>query len=224
LSQNTNPVPYRPEYGLYRLPGEDEARYQLTSVFVPAARQNLTAVLVARTDALGVPELVLINLSVEDQVPGPRQIEALLEQDPVISQQFSLWRTGGSQVWTGHLHLVPVGGRFLYMEPVFLAAEQDAIPELRRFVVSDGVRVEMTESLTDAIALLAGFDVVTAVTGVADVTDVVADPAPTSAWPSAALDLLEEAESRARAGDWQGYGEALDRLRVLLRRLDAAGG
>ena len=110
------------------------------------------------------------------------------------------------------------------MEPVFLAAEQDAIPELRRFVVSDGVRVEMTESLTDAIGLLAGYDVVTAVTGVADVEDVAADPAPTSAWPSAALDLLEEAESRARAGDWQGYGEALDRLRALLRRLDASGG
>ena len=75
-----------------------------------------------------------------------------MEQDPVISQQFSLWRTGGSEVWTGHLHLVPTGNRIVYVEPVFLAAEADAIPELRRFVVSDGRRVAMTENLGDAIA------------------------------------------------------------------------
>ena len=232
LAENTSPVQYRPEYGLYQLPGEDEARYQLTTVFVPAGRQNLTGVLVARTDASGEPELNLIDVAVEDQVPGPRQIEALVEQDPQISQQFSLWRTGGSEVWTGHLHLVPIGNRFLYLEPVFLAAEEDAIPELRRFVVSDGVRVAMTESLGDAIGQLAGLDVPTAVndlsavTNLSEVTDLSEGAPPgvaTADWPSAALILLEEAESRAREGDWQGFGEALDRLRALLRTLEAGG-
>ena len=232
LAENTSPVQYRAEYGLYQLPGEGEARYQLTTVFVPAGRQNLTAVLVARTDALGEPELILIDVEVEDQVPGPRQIEALVEQDPQISQQFSLWRTGGSEVWTGHLHLVPIGNRILYLEPVFLVAQEDAIPELRRFVVSDGVRVAMTESLADAIGQLAGFDVLTGGTDVPAVTDLPAVTAlgdgetpgvGTTDWPSAALDLLEEAESRARDGDWEGFGEALDRLRELLRTLEAGG-
>ncbi|GIT51297.1 MAG: hypothetical protein Ct9H300mP15_15100 [Gemmatimonadota bacterium] len=104
-----------------------------------------------------MPDVVLFDVSVADQISGPRQIEALVEQDPEISQQFSLWRTGGSDVWTGHLHVVPVGNRILYMEPVFLAAEADAIPELRRFVVSDGRRVAMTEQLSGAISQLAGF-------------------------------------------------------------------
>ena len=156
LAQGTTPVPYRAEYGLYTLPGETEPRFHLTAVFVPAGRQNLTGVLVGRTDESGVPELVLLDVPVEDQIPGPRQIEALVEQDPQISQQFSLWRTGGSQVWTGHLHLVPLRDRFVYVEPVFLAAEADAIPELRRFVVSDGRRVAMTEDLGAAITQLAG--------------------------------------------------------------------
>ena len=138
LAQGTTPVPYQPEYGLYRLPGEEESDFLLTSVFVPRGRQNLTAILTASSDPDRYGELVLFDVPVEDQVPGPRQVEALIEQDPVISQQFSLWRTGGSQVWTGHLHLVPVGRTLLYMEPVFLAAEEDAIPDLTRFVVSDG--------------------------------------------------------------------------------------
>lgn len=221
LAENTSPVPYRPEYGLYALPGEAETRYQLTTVFVPAGRQNLTAILVARTDDEGVPELILIDVPVEDELPGPRQVEALVEQDPQISQQFSLWRTGGSEVWTGHLHLVPVGNRILYMEPVFLAAEEDAIPELRRFVVSDGVRVAMTETLADAIAQLAGLRLASAPREREQ--GATAPPAASLPWPSAALDLLDEAESRAREGDWQGFGDALDRLRALLERLRGEG-
>ncbi|MGD2047229.1 MAG: UPF0182 family protein, partial [Gemmatimonadota bacterium] len=218
LAEGTSPVAYRPEYGLYTLPGESETRFNLTTVFVPAGRQNLTGYLVGRIDPSGVPEIVLLDVPVEAQIPGPRQIEALVEQDPQISQQFSLWRTGGSQVWTGHLHLVPLGGRFVYMEPVFLAAEADAIPELRRFVVSDGRRVAMTEDLSSAIAALAGQGYV-APSDTGEGEDVV----PTESgqrWPAAALDLLERAESSARDGNWQGFGDALDELRDLLERLD----
>jgi len=164
---------------------------------------------------------------VSDQILGPRQIEALVEQDPLISQQFSLWRTGGSEVWTGHLHLVPVGGRILYMEAVFLAAEEDAIPELRRFVVSDGSRVVMTETLAGAIDQLAGFAVLPRVAATTAESEGRVGNVGTEipgVWPTAALDLLERAESRAREGDWQGFGEALEELRALLQRLRSGAG
>lgn len=220
LAQGTTPVPYRPEYGIWTLPGEDEPGFNLTAVFVPAGRQNLTAMLVARADATGVPRLILYDVTVDDQVPGPRQIEALVEQDPQISQQFSLWRTGGSEVWTGHLHLVPVGGRLLYMEPVFLAAAADAIPELRRYVVSDGRRVAMTDDLAGSIAALAGFDLAPA--GSEEAGGV---PGPASGrWPVAALEVLDRAERLLRQGDWQGFGAALQELRVLLEGLGATSG
>ena len=227
LANSPNPVPYRPEYAIYRLPGESEARFQLTNVFVPAGRDNLTALFVARTDERGVPETILIDVPVDDQILGPRLIEAQVEQDPTISQQFTLWRTGGSQVWTGHLHLVPVGNRILYMEPVLLAAETDAIPELRRFVVSDGNGVVMVERLDDAAELFASR------AGGAPPpppTDEAGREAPDSGtgievaeWPAAALELLELAEARAREGDWQAYGEALDALRALLERFRSGG-
>jgi hypothetical protein len=147
---------YPPAYGLYRLPGDEEEGFHLTTVFVPKDRPNLTALLVARSDPERYGELLLLDIPVESQVPGPRQVEALVDQDPDISQQLSLWRQGGSQVWLGHLHVIPVGDRFLYMEPVFLAASGDAIPELRRFVVSDGRRVAMRDGLGAAVAALWG--------------------------------------------------------------------
>ncbi|MGE0160662.1 MAG: UPF0182 family protein [Gemmatimonadales bacterium] len=216
LAEGANPVPYRPEYALYALPGEASRRFHLTGLFVPAGRQNLRATLVGRTDPRGMPELILFDVALSDQVAGPRQIEALVEQDPEISQQFSLWRTGGSDVWTGHLHLVPVGGRLIYMEPIFLAADADAIPELRRYVVSDGRRVAMREQLADAVAALAGVQLAPSGGPAANLPAGVV-------WPSEALDLLERAESRARAGDWQGFGEALAELRVLLEGLQGGG-
>ncbi len=223
LAQGTTPVPYQPEYGLYRLPGEEKKDFLLTSVFVPRGRQNLTAILAASSDRERYGELVLFNVPVEDQVPGPRQVEALIEQDPLISQQFSLWRTGGSQVWTGHLHLVPVGRMLLYMEPVFLAAEEDAIPELRRFVVSDGYRVAMEETLQEAIQALARISdgAVPQFTSAEDMVDVPSLSLDTSQWPAEALDLLDVADAALRTGDFQGFGEALAELRALLEQLSS---
>ena len=127
-------------------------------------------------------------------------------------------------MWTGHLHLVPVGETLLYMEPVFLAAEEDAIPELRRFVVSDGRRVSMEETLERSIQALASIsseavELVAAANPDADV----ASPE-RSGWPSEALALLEGADAALRAGDFQRFGVALDELRSLLQNLAEPGG
>ena len=210
--RGTQSIEYRPEYAWYRLPGSDEAEFLLSTVFVPVGLQNLTAALIARSDPGRYGELRLYEFRIEDGVPGPRQVEALIEQDPTISQQFSLWRQGGSQVWTGHLHLVPVGSRVLYMEPVFLAAEEDAIPELRRFVVSDGTRVAMEETLAGALAALGGGRGAVMETRILPDADL-----PES---REALDLLDAAEEALRSGDWAGFGAALEQLRSVLEQLD----
>jgi hypothetical protein len=218
-------VAYIPEYGHYRLPGEEEAEFLLSTVFVPAGRQNLTGILVARCDPEGYGELTLFDIPVDEPAPGPRQVEALVEQDPTISQQFSLWRQGGSQVWSGHLHVVPLGRTLLYMEAIFLAAEADAIPELRRFVVSDGVRVAMEPTLEEAVRALA----LASGASMVEAPDAAMPGGPqTSAgelrWPQEALQLLELAQERLRAGDWSGFGATLDQLRSLLETLSEGGG
>jgi hypothetical protein len=222
LAQGTSPVTYQPEYGILRLPGDSVADFRLVTSFVPAGRQNLTGLLAGELDEGGRPRLRLFDVPVENQVPGPRQIEALVEQDPEISQQFSLWRTGGSRVWTGHLHVVPVGDRTVYMEPVFLAAEEDAIPELRRFVVSDGQRVAMEETLAGAVAALAG-EPLPAGGDVPVPGEGRAPAGPVGTLPDAALRLLDRAEELLREGDWAGFGAALQELRDLLRGAGGGG-
>ena len=214
-------VPYRAEYSLLELPGEDRESYVLSTLFVPQGRDNLASFLAARWSPERGSELMLWDVPVEEQIRGPSQIEAMIEQDPEISQQFSLWRQSGSQVWTGHLHLLPVESAVLYMEPIFLAAEANAIPEIRRFVVSDGQRVVMRTTIQEAVdALATGL-------GVLDGEDGViagAFPPPASGSPSIeeALQALESAETRLREGDWEGFGAGLSELRRILE--DHLGG
>jgi len=220
LSQSTSPVPYRPEYSLVQLPGDDAPHFQLTTVFVPAGRDNLTGLLAGRLDEAGRPVLRLLDFPISQELRGPRQVETLVEQDPVISQQFSLWRTGGSSVWTGHLHVIPVGDRVLYMEPIFLAADANAIPELRRFVVSDGERVSMEETLAGAVAALAGTEL--RELAAAAVAPGEGEPASTVG-AAEALGILDRAEERLRAGDFAGFGAALEELRRALESLSRGG-
>jgi len=216
-AQGTTSVAYLPEYALLQLPGDSVPYFQVNTVFVPAGRQNLTGLLSGRVDDRGRPRLRLLDFPISQELPGPGQVEAFIEQNPEISEQFSLWRQGGSDVWTGHLHVVPLGESILYMEPIFLAAEDNAIPELRRFVVSDGQRVAMEETLAGAVASLAG-----ASRGLAP-RETAAQPAPGREGPPAglAIEILEEAESRLRDGDFAGFGEALERLRRALQAMDS---
>ena len=221
-------VRYRPEYSSLKLPGEDQESYVLSTLFVPQGRENLASFLAARWSPESGSELLLWDAPVEEQIRGPSQIEAMIEQDPEISQQFSLWRQGGSQVWTGHLHLVPVENSLFYMEPIFLAADDNAIPEIRRFVVSDGQRVVMDPTVDGAITALA--------TGVGGVVldmegqegELVIEPVIETVRPASteeeALNALERAEERLHAGDWEGFGAGIDELRAILREGVDGGG
>jgi len=111
------------------------------------------------------------------------------------------------------------------MEPVFLAAEADAIPELRRFVVSDGRRVAMEETLDEAIHALAAIsgDARPNLEAVAGVS-IDLPAVDIGQWPAEGLTLLEDAETALRAGGYEGFGSSLEQLRALLERLAAQGG
>ncbi len=85
---------------------------------------------------------------------GPEQIQALINQNPQISQQFGLWDRAGSEVIQGNLLVVPVGQALLYVEPVYLKARQGGLPTLTRVVVSDGTRIAMEATLERGIEAL----------------------------------------------------------------------
>jgi uncharacterized membrane protein (UPF0182 family) len=57
-------------------------------------------------------------------VYGPMQIEARVDQQTEISRELSLWGQRGSRVIRGNLLAIPVSDAFVYVEPIYLVAEQ----------------------------------------------------------------------------------------------------
>jgi hypothetical protein len=166
---------------------------------------------------------MLLQLPRDQQVPGPTQVRANIEQNPQISRELSLLRSvgGGSTVELGRLRVVPLDSAFIYVMPVFLVAQGggEALPQLANVVVSDGSAVTMATTLRQAVEALHG--------GVVRSPDEPPATAPSGTgsedWAAEALRLLEQAEQRLRAGDFAGFGDALNRLREALRRATGGG-
>ncbi len=205
---------YAPLYAILPVPMRDRAEFLAVIPFIARARQNMTAVLVARNDGEHYGELTLFELPRDQQIPGPGQVQAVIEQDPEISPELSLLRQRGSGVDMGRLRVVALDSSMVYIQPIFLSADENPIPELWRVVVSDGRTVRMGRTLQGALARL----------DLAEPTDPSAGAEPPrtgSGWPREALDLLDRAGARLREGDWAGYGRTMEELRSLLERLNS---
>jgi uncharacterized membrane protein (UPF0182 family) len=116
----------------------------------------MRAWLAARSDPPHYGKLVALDFPKAKLVYGPKQIEARIDQDTVISQQISLWNQSGSQVLRGSLLAIPIETSLLYVQPLYLAAEQGSLPELKRVIVAFGTHIVMEETLEQGLQRIFG--------------------------------------------------------------------
>ncbi|MFQ6538779.1 UPF0182 family protein, partial [Aphanothece stagnina] len=147
-------VPVEPYHISAQLPGQTEPEFLLLQPLTPLSRPNLVGWLAARSDAPHYGELTLLRFPSQLPIYGPEQVQALINQNPRISQQFGLWNRAGSEVIQGNLLVVPIGDALLYVEPVYLRARAGGLPTLTRVVVSDSSRIAMEATLDEAIEAL----------------------------------------------------------------------
>ena len=218
-------------YAIMKLPGEDEPEFLLMLPFTPEGRPNMVAWLAARCDGEDYGKVLLYNFPKTEQVWGPIQIEASIDQQPDISGKFSLWSQHGSSVIRGNLLVIPLDNSILYIEPIYLKATQSPFPELKQVVVARGDgRVAMRETLSQALTALlqqpAPKMVALEPTGLAarpaEPLEAEKPPEETAPLPEGrrlaqqANQQFEEALRLQREGDWAGYGEAVQRLQQTL--------
>jgi uncharacterized membrane protein (UPF0182 family) len=218
------PQPVEPYYVLMRLPGEQALEFVLILPFTPQGRQNMIAWMAARSDGPNYGKLQVFKYPKDRLVFGPLQIEARINQDPVISAQLTLWDQRGSRVIRGNLIVLPLGDTTLYVKPLYLQAEQSRIPELRRVVLAAGGRLVMEPTLPEALARLAGTAIAGPPPGAASppLSGTPPGPAPPPAIGELARSALanyQRAQEALRAGDWAGYGAALRAMEQDLQRL-----
>ena len=79
------------------------------------------------------------------------QVATRINQDPDISQIFTLLDQQGSSVIKGNLFVVPINQSVLYYQPIYLQGEQNPLPEFKFVVVVFQDRIIMAESLSLAL-------------------------------------------------------------------------
>ncbi|PYO56592.1 MAG: UPF0182 family protein [Candidatus Rokuibacteriota bacterium] len=213
-----------PYFTIMRLPGEPKEEFVLLEAFNPSGRDNMIGLMAARADAPNYGRLIAYNFPKQKLVYGPRNIDARINQDPVISQQISLWNQQGSRVLRGSLFAIPIDQSLIYIMPLYLAAEQGgALPELRRVVVVYGNSIAMEPTLELSLQRIFG--------GRARGEEGAPRPAaPGVAAPAimegvltsliqGAWDAWQKAQEALRRGDWAAYGQEQKRLEEALRQL-----
>jgi uncharacterized membrane protein (UPF0182 family) len=148
-------VEVHPSYLILQMPGGDSEEFVLMLPFSPAGeKKNLVGWLTARNDGEHYGKLNAFTVPSDPQVDGPAQVEARIENDQNISQQFTLWDGAGSQVVRGQLLVIPVGDAIIYVEPLYLQSEVLAFPELKKVILADGSNVVMADSVGEGLAML----------------------------------------------------------------------
>jgi uncharacterized membrane protein (UPF0182 family) len=221
--------PVDPYYVIMRLPGQAREEFLLMQPFSPLGKDNMIAWLAAPSDEPNYGKLLVYKYPKEKLVYGPFQVEGRIDQDPQISSQFTLWSQAGSRVIRGNLLVIPVGTSNIYVEPIYLQAENGPIPELKRVIVSTGNRLVMEPTLDEAMAKLFGAGV--ALPTAAPAAAPAPAPAGSAAMSPEVFSLIQSASANftraqeaLRAADWARYGEAQRALEADLKRLSELTG
>lgn len=154
--------PMLPYYLLMKLPGDDELSFLLMQPFTPRDRPNMVSFMVAKSGPLTeYGKIIEFALPSDIQIDGPNQVGNFINQDPIISAEFTLLGQGGSQVIQGNMLVIPIEESLLYVQPIYISADAEGassggIPEFKRVVVAYGGQIEMRDTLDEALEAVFG--------------------------------------------------------------------
>ena len=215
-----------PYYLIMRLPEKNrEEEFVLILPFTPVKKDNMIAWMSAESDGDNYGKLLLYEFPKQKLVYGPSQIEARIDQNPKISQQLTLWSQKGSKVIRGDLLVIPIEESLMYIEPIYLRAEQGELPELKRVIVAYDKEVVMTETLNESLAEIFGVEVKKPEIGVEvkkpeiQVTEKTPETKNISELINSIAEAYSQAEAARRKDNWVEYGKSKQKFEQLLQQL-----
>ena len=223
-------------YYIMSLPGSTEEEFVLSISYTPISKNNMTGLLIARSDGEHYGELKLYRMPKGETVYGPAQVEAQIDQDPTISKEFSLWSQRGSTYLRGNIFVIPVEDSLLYVEPIYLQADNESsLPEVKRVIAVYNDVIAYEETLGEALKTLFGKDIgslvnvgeVDAPAGEPDAEGDEGSDGQGSAVTGSQEELIQKANdafnnavAAQKSGDWAAYGDYLDQLQRYLQALE----
>jgi len=200
--------------------------------YTPQGKNNMIAWFAVKNDGENYGQLKLYNFPSGKIVEGPMQIEGIISQDVTIGNAINLLQSGGnSQVIRGNMLIIPIEDSILYVEPIYLrASNASALPELKKVIVFYKNQVVMEDSLEKSLARIFPEE-----RPETPQTPSVPQAPGTQVPPAAggevaegsiaelitrANDVFNQSQEAQRAGNWALYGEKINELQIILRKLN----
>ena len=124
--------------------------FQLTTPMLVNNRPYLAAYISADSDPDRYGQITVLRPTNPSSVFGPQQIANVFKTNTQISKDITLLGQGQSSIIHGNLLTLPVGGNFLYVEPLYVASS--SFPTLQRVLVSYGTNVGYGATLASALS------------------------------------------------------------------------
>jgi uncharacterized membrane protein (UPF0182 family) len=117
-----------PYYLYIKLPNEPNERFLMLQSFVPVSQNNqqlrLVSFLTAKSDRGDYGRMQSFVMPQDTgAVEGPVQAALQINQNPEISQQFTLLDQKASRLIKGTVQLIPVGSSIVYVQPIYIEGE-----------------------------------------------------------------------------------------------------
>jgi uncharacterized membrane protein (UPF0182 family) len=220
--------PQPPYYLTMSLPGQETPSFQLTTPLLQNNGRNLAAFVSVDSDPSSSTYGVMrvLHLPTSSLIPGPGQVHNDFRTFPAASTQIALLDQRGSRVNEGNLLTLPIGGSFVYIEPIYVrSSAATSFPTLKRVLVSWNGTIAYESSLSEALDVAFGTTT--------EKPPPSAEKPPTSTGGVSAkvarlASQLQSAQAAAdaalRAGDLSAYAEAEKRIAALISQLAAATG
>jgi uncharacterized protein len=132
----------------------NSSEFLLLQPMVPNGRPNMISWVAAHNDPAHYGQVSVYDFPRDSTIYGPAQMSALILQNPVISQQITLWGQQGSTVIMGNLLVVPLQESLLYVQPVYMSSNTNPLPVLQKVVVATPSQIVWGDTLQAALTSL----------------------------------------------------------------------
>lgn len=162
-----------PHYLTLQPPTRESPRFTISTPYIPTdsgsgqERSILTGMLIGDSETgteAGAPaesygSLTLLELPKDLTVNGPGQVQNQFSSTPEVSESLNLLSQGNSEVISGNLLTLPVGGGLLYVQPVYVQSSgSTSYPLLQMVLVSFGDSIGFAPTLDEALDQVFGGD------------------------------------------------------------------
>jgi uncharacterized membrane protein (UPF0182 family) len=225
-------APQPPYYLSLALPGQTSPSFDLTATLLQNNKKALAAFVAVDSDPTSPTygQMQVLQLPSSTLVDGPGQVHNDFHAFPAAATQTSLLDQHGSQVVEGNLLTLPLGGSFIYVQPLYVQSTgSTSFPTLKRVLVSWNGNIAYEPTLAKALDVAFG---AVPQTEPPSTKPPSTTPPPTGTGTTAQVRhlvaQLQHAQAAAlralHAGDLTAYATAEKRVAALIRRLAAAAG